>query len=116
MPGFKKLLVSSPALKVAVSPFIKREAVSGPAGELLESKGFEGSSAGLACFYAGLVGYLEPEGNLDTCITIRSALKKEDVITLRAGAGVVLDSSPERELEETSEKLRALTSAIGVEE
>ncbi len=66
-------------------------------------------------FYAGLVGYLEPDGNLDTCITIRSALKKDGIITLQAGAGIVLDSTPEREFEETSEKLRALTSSIGVE-
>jgi len=66
-------------------------------------------------FYAGLVGYLEPEGNLDTCITIRSALKREDIIYLQAGAGIVYDSNPERELEETGEKLRALAAAVGVE-
>ena len=66
-------------------------------------------------FYAGLVGYLEPNGSLDTCITIRSALKKENRLFLQAGAGVVYDSNPERELEETNEKLRALALSAGVE-
>ena len=66
-------------------------------------------------FYAGLVGYLEPDGSLDTCITIRSALKKENRLFLQAGGGVVYDSNPERELEETNEKLRALANAAGVE-
>lgn len=66
-------------------------------------------------FYAGLVGYMEPEGNLDTCITIRSACKKDGIIYLQAGAGIVFDSVPERELEETGEKLRALAAAVGVE-
>jgi anthranilate synthase component 1 len=67
------------------------------------------------CFYAGLVGYLEPEGSLDTCITIRSALRKDDLLVLQAGAGIVWDSIPDRELEETSEKLRALGSSLGME-
>ncbi|OQX29981.1 MAG: anthranilate synthase component I [Spirochaeta sp. LUC14_002_19_P3] len=66
-------------------------------------------------FYAGLVGYLEPGGVLDTCITIRSALKKENRLFLQAGGGTVYDSNPERELEETNEKLRALALAAGVE-
>jgi anthranilate synthase component 1 len=66
-------------------------------------------------FYAGIVGYLEPDGNLDTCITIRSALKKGDSLVLQAGAGIVFDSVPEKEYEETSAKLRALGKAIGVE-
>lgn len=66
-------------------------------------------------FYAGLVGYLEPGGNLDTCITIRSALKKDGKMVLQAGAGVVYDSVPEREWEETGEKLGALARAVGLE-
>jgi anthranilate synthase component 1 len=66
-------------------------------------------------FYAGLVGYVEPEGSLDTCITIRSALKKNGELILQAGAGIVYDSSPERELEETGEKLAALAVAAGLE-
>lgn len=66
-------------------------------------------------FYAGLVGYMEPGGGLDTCITIRSALKRESSLVLQAGAGIVFDSAPERELEETAEKLAALARAIGLE-
>ncbi len=65
-------------------------------------------------FYAGVVGYVEPDGSLDTCIAIRCGLKKDGVMVLQAGAGVVFDSSPERELEETDEKLRALVRALGV--
>lgn len=66
-------------------------------------------------FYAGLVGYLESRDSLDTCITIRSALKKENRLFLQAGGGVVYDSNPDRELEETNEKLRAIAAAAGVE-
>jgi len=66
-------------------------------------------------FYAGLVGYLESRESLDTCITIRSALKKENRLFLQAGGGVVYDSNPNRELEETNEKLRAIARAVGVE-
>jgi anthranilate synthase component I len=66
-------------------------------------------------FYAGLVGYMETGGDLDTCITIRSALKKDGNLILQAGAGIVYDSKPEREFEETNEKLRALAASAGVE-
>lgn len=66
-------------------------------------------------FYAGLVGYMEPGGGLDTCIAIRSALKMNDVLTLQAGGGVVHDSTPEREYEESQEKLGALLRAAGLE-
>jgi anthranilate synthase component 1 len=66
-------------------------------------------------FYAGLVGYIEPDGSLDTCITIRSALKKDDILIIQAGAGIVYDSIPEREYEETSSKLRAMGKILGVE-
>jgi len=66
-------------------------------------------------FYAGVIGYMEPGGNLDSCITIRSGLKKNGIIYLQAGAGIVYDSTAEREYEETREKLRAAAKAIGVE-
>jgi anthranilate synthase component 1 len=58
---------------------------------------------------------VEPGGGLDTCITIRSAVKLRDRLVLQAGAGVVYDSVPEREYEETEAKLRALTAAAGLE-
>ncbi len=66
-------------------------------------------------FYAGLLGYVDSNGDLDTCITIRAGLKKGDMLILQAGAGIVYDSTPEREFEETNEKIRALASAIGLE-
>lgn len=66
-------------------------------------------------FYAGLVGYVEPGGNLDTAITIRSAMRIDGKLVLQAGAGVVYDSVPEKEFEETQAKLAALAAAIGVE-
>ena len=56
--GVKKLLHASKALKVAVSPFVNRRAVSGPAKELMEAKGLEGSSSGLARFYARTIDLL----------------------------------------------------------
>lgn len=65
-------------------------------------------------FYAGVVGYLEPGGNLDSCITIRSAVKKDGVFILQAGAGIVYDSVPEKEYDETEAKLSALAGAIGL--
>lgn len=66
-------------------------------------------------FYAGLVGYLGCDGSLDSCITIRSALKKDEFLYLQAGGGIVYDSRAERELEETKEKMRAMALAAGVE-
>jgi anthranilate synthase component I len=66
-------------------------------------------------FYAGLVGYMEPGGDLDTCITIRSALKRGEILALQAGAGIVYDSTAEREYEETGEKLKALAVSVGLE-
>jgi len=58
LAGVKKLLHDSRALKVAVSPFVNRRAVSGPAKELMEAKGLEGSSSGLARFYARTIDLL----------------------------------------------------------
>ena len=66
-------------------------------------------------FYAGIVAYIEPGGNLDSCITIRAGLCNRGRLVLQAGAGVVYDSSPEREFTETQEKLAALMVAIGLE-
>lgn len=63
-------------------------------------------------FYAGAIGYLEASGDLDFCIGIRCALKQGAVWTLQAGGGIVYDSSPDREWEETNEKLGALRAVI----
>ena len=64
-------------------------------------------------FYAGLVAYMQSENNFDSCITIRSCLRHGRHIYLQAGSGVVYDSTPQREYEETREKLRAMVEAIG---
>ena len=67
-------------------------------------------------FYAGAVGYIRPNGDLDFCIAIRCALKQGKVWTLQAGSGIVYDSVPEREFEETNEKLGALIATFETEE
>jgi anthranilate synthase component 1 len=66
-------------------------------------------------FYAGLAGYFDADGSMDSCITIRSALKKDEFLYLQAGGGIVYDSDPVRELEETKEKMRAIALAAGIE-
>jgi anthranilate synthase component 1 len=62
--------------------------------------------------YAGAVGYLDFFGNLDTCITIRTALMTRQRAYLQAGAGVVADSIPERENQECLAKARVLFAAL----
>jgi anthranilate synthase component 1 len=62
--------------------------------------------------YGGAVGYLTHGGELDTAIVIRSALVRDDVAHVRAGAGVVLDSDPASEAAETRRKAQAVLEAI----
>jgi anthranilate synthase component 1 len=62
--------------------------------------------------YAGLVGYFSFNGNFDSCITIRTMLVSGDRVYVQAGAGIVADSIPEREYEETLNKAQALFRAI----
>lgn len=62
--------------------------------------------------YAGAVGYFDFSGNLDTCITLRTALVTRGTAFVQAGAGIVADSVPEAEDEECRNKARALLSAI----
>ena len=64
--------------------------------------------------YAGAVGYLDFRGNLDTCITIRTMLVTDNTVHLQAGAGIVADSVPANEYEETLNKARALRTAMNV--
>jgi anthranilate synthase component 1 len=67
-------------------------------------------------FYAGAVGYFSFQGNMDTCITIRSILIKDGKAYVQAGGGVVADSDPEKEYEETLHKARAIFKAIQLAE
>jgi anthranilate synthase component 1 len=62
--------------------------------------------------YAGGVGYLSLNGNLDSAITIRSAFSNGDRLFLQAGAGIVADSDPHREFVETEQKLGALHASL----
>jgi anthranilate synthase component 1 len=62
--------------------------------------------------YGGAVGYLTGEGDMDTCIVIRSAFVKNKRAQIQAGAGVVFDSDPQSETNETRQKAQAVISAI----
>ncbi|MBA6390735.1 anthranilate synthase component 1 [Colwellia sp. BRX10-3] len=62
--------------------------------------------------YGGAVGYLTGEGDMDTCIVIRSAFVKNERAQIQAGAGVVFDSDPQSEANETKQKAQAVISAI----
>ncbi|MFA5785971.1 MAG: anthranilate synthase component I [Actinomycetota bacterium] len=62
--------------------------------------------------YAGCVGYVDFSGNLDTCIAIRTLLFARGKAFVQAGAGIVADSVPEREWEETRNKAMALLAAV----
>lgn len=62
--------------------------------------------------YGGAVGYFTAYGDLDTCIVIRSAWVEDGVATVQAGSGVVLDSEPQAEADESRNKARAVLRAI----
>jgi anthranilate synthase component 1 len=66
--------------------------------------------------YAGAVGYIGFSGNLDTCITIRTAVIKDRRAYIQAGAGIVADSQPAREYQETLNKAKAMLQAIDIAE
>jgi anthranilate synthase component 1 len=62
--------------------------------------------------YGGAIGYLDFTGNLDTCIAIRIAYKKNGRVFVRSGAGIVADSVPEKEYEECINKAAAVVRAL----
>lgn len=62
-------------------------------------------------FYAGTVGYFSANGDMDTCIALRTGLVKDGVLYVQAGGGVVADSDPEAEFKETENKAGALMQA-----
>jgi anthranilate synthase component 1 len=62
--------------------------------------------------YGGCVGYIDYSGNMDTAIAIRTMLVKDGEIFMRTGAGIVADSDPDYEFEETMTKVQALVEAI----
>lgn len=62
--------------------------------------------------YGGAIGYLDFTGNLDTCIAIRLAYKKNGRVCVQSGAGIVADSVPEKEFQECTNKARAVVKAL----
>ena len=70
---------------------------------------FEKEKRGAA--YAGAVGYFAADGSMDTCIVLRTALVKDGIMYVQAGGGVVADSVPEAEYQETINKSKALLAA-----
>ncbi|MCP4512130.1 MAG: anthranilate synthase component I, partial [Fuerstiella sp.] len=66
--------------------------------------------------YGGAVGYIDFTGNMDTCIALRTLVIHNGIIYVQAGAGIVADSVPKLEYEETLNKAKAMLKAIYVAE
>ncbi|MCC7553262.1 MAG: anthranilate synthase component I [Methanobacteriaceae archaeon] len=64
--------------------------------------------------YGGAIGYIDLSGNIDTCISIRIAFARENKVYIRSGGGIVADSVPETEYEETINKAQAVISALKI--
>jgi anthranilate synthase component 1 len=64
--------------------------------------------------YTGTVGYINRDGSMDSNILIRSFVLQGEQLRFRAGAGIVADSNPEFELEETRHKAKGLLRALGL--
>ena len=100
MDGFDLFMATFPAETVTGAPKIR-------AMEIISE--LEPSSRGP---YAGAVGYFGFNGNMDFCITIRTISIVENRLSVQVGAGIVYDSSPEKEYEETLKKAGAMFKAI----
>lgn len=100
MDAFDLLRATFPAGTLSGAPKVR-------AMEIIEE--LEGTRRGP---YAGTVGYFSFDGSMDTCITIRSVFMRGDTLTLQAGAGIVADSDPSFEFEESINKARAVAAAI----
>ena len=66
--------------------------------------------------YAGAVGYFSYSGNMDTCITIRTLIIRGNKVYVQAGAGIVADSVPKKEYEETVNKAKGMMRAVDIAE
>ena len=62
--------------------------------------------------YGGAIGYIDFTGNMDTCIAIRTAYKKNGKVFVRSGGGIVADSVPEKEYQESINKAKAVVTAL----
>jgi len=97
---FKSLLAGFPAGTVSGAPKIR-------AMEIIDE--LENSKRKV---YAGGIGYFSANGEFDTCIALRTAVVKKDKFYVQAGAGIVADSKPLKEYEETVNKAKALINAL----
>ena len=97
---FKSLLAGFPAGTVSGAPKIRAMEII---DELETTK---------RKVYAGGIGYFSANGEFDTCIALRTAIAKKDKFYVQAGAGIVADSKPIKEYEETVNKAKALISAL----
>ena len=97
---FKSLLAGFPAGTVSGAPKIRAMEIS---DELETTK---------RKVYAGGIGYFSANGEFDTCIALRTAVAKNNKFYVQAGAGIVADSNPIKEYEETINKAKALLSAL----
>lgn len=98
--AFDALMASLPAGTVSGAPKVR-------AMEIIDE--FEPHRRGP---YAGAVGYIDYSENMDTCIALRTMVIKDDIVYVQAGAGIVADSDPTSEYEETINKARGLLRAI----
>ena len=97
---FKSLLAGFPAGTVSGAPKIR-------AMEIIDK--LENSKRKV---YAGGIGYFSANGEFDTCIALRTAIAKNNKFYVQAGAGIVADSVPKKEYEETVNKAKALINAL----
>ncbi len=97
---FKSLLAGFPAGTVSGAPKIRAMEII---DELEKTK---------RKVYAGGIGYFSANGEFDTCIALRTAVTKKNKFYVQAGAGIVADSIPKKEYEETINKAKALISAL----
>jgi anthranilate synthase component 1 len=100
MNGFDLLRAAFPAGTLSGAPKVR-------AMEIIEE--LEGTRRGP---YGGAVGYFSFDGSMDTCITIRSLLMQGDMLSWQAGAGIVADSDPATEFQESVNKARGVAVAI----
>jgi anthranilate synthase component I len=104
LDAFDLLRATFPAGTVSGAPKVR-------AMELIEE--LEGARRGI---YAGAIGYIGYDGTLDSCIAIRTIVMRGETVYLQAGAGIVADSQPAKEFEETLNKARALSESILIAE
>jgi anthranilate synthase component 1 len=100
MDAFDLMRATFPAGTVSGAPKVR-------AMEIIEA--LEGQRRGL---YAGAVGYFSYDGSMDTCIAIRTMLVLDDTVYVQAGAGIVADSDPATEYQESLNKAGALAVAV----